>query len=246
MQNVDFAIQLPDPESVFNLPIEDEYVWVIQDGTKRKVLIHDYGELYRTPYLYDRVMEKLQTRTHTMVPALLVKHFTQMGGTVTDMVVLDIAAGSGLTGKALADLGVESITGLDILPEAAAVAQHQYPGLYKQYYAEDLTCLSDATYEALINQRFNCLICCAALSGGRLPAAAMDTALDLLAPDGWVAFNISKRRWEKKGVGGFFQMHPWAAQADRFEIVATCPYRHRLYLNGRPLDAFALIGRKRG
>ena len=73
MQNIDFEIQLPDPASVRNLSIQDEYFWVIQNGMKHRVLLHDYVELYRTTYLFDRVMEKLNARTHRLVPDLLVE-----------------------------------------------------------------------------------------------------------------------------------------------------------------------------
>ncbi|NEQ62553.1 MAG: hypothetical protein F6K53_36280, partial [Moorea sp. SIO4A1] len=48
---------------------------------------------------------------HIVLTSLLVEQFTQAGGTVEDMVVLDMGAGSGLVAKTLADLGVKSIVG---------------------------------------------------------------------------------------------------------------------------------------
>ncbi|NEP85664.1 MAG: hypothetical protein F6K18_01830 [Okeania sp. SIO2C2] len=112
MQKVDFEIELPEIESVRNLSIHEEYFWLKQNGTQRKLRLHDYVEIYQVPYLYEHLMEKLESKSHTVVTSLLVEQFTQAGGKVEDMVVLDIGAGTGWVGKTLADLGVKSIVGI--------------------------------------------------------------------------------------------------------------------------------------
>ena len=105
MQKVDFEIKLP--ESDLYLPIHEEYFWLSQNGTKRKLRLHDYAEVYRIPYLYEQIMEKLHCQSYTVLPSLLVEEVTRSGSKLEDMVVLDIGAGSGMVGKTLSDLGVK-------------------------------------------------------------------------------------------------------------------------------------------
>ena len=107
------------------------------------MILHDYAEVYRIPCLYERMMETLHARSHTMLSALLVEYFTQTGSTVADRVVLDIVVGSGMFGQSLAFSGVKSIVGLDVIPEAKTATERQYPGVYEQYYPEGLTGLSE-------------------------------------------------------------------------------------------------------
>ena len=44
-----------------------------------------------------------------------------------------------MVGKALADLGGKSIVGIDIMPEVKVAAEREYPGVYENYYVEDLS-----------------------------------------------------------------------------------------------------------
>ena len=147
MKDLDFEIRIP--EEVGNLVIQEEFFWLNQNGKERKLRLHDYAEVYRIPYLYEHLMEKLHAKSHTVLSYLLIEQVIQAGGTVEDLVVLEVGAGSGMVGKALSDLGVKSITGIDILPEAAVAATRQYPEVYENYYVEDLTKLSSTTEESL-------------------------------------------------------------------------------------------------
>ncbi|NEP52514.1 MAG: class I SAM-dependent methyltransferase [Moorea sp. SIO3C2] len=246
MQNVDFEIQLPEIESTRNLPIQEEYFWLIQNGTKRRLRLHDYTELYQIPYLYEQIYQKVNNQSHIVLPSLLVEQFIQAGGTVEDMVVLDVGAGSGWVGKTLADLGVKSIVGIDIMPKAAELARQQYPGVYQNYYVEDLTNLSNTAREGLNSQQFNCLICSAALGFNHIPAQGWATAFNAIAPDGWIVFNVQKERWDDESSASFVAWHPWVGKTEIFEIIETHEYQHRFHFDGRPLYYVAIIGKKRG
>ena len=243
MQKVDFEIQLP--ESDRDLHIHEEYFWLCQSGTKRKLRLHDYAEVYRIPYLYEHLMEKLHCKSHNLLPSLLVEQVKQSGGKIEDMVVLDIGAGSGKVGQTLAEFGVESIVGIDIEPEAAKAVEREQPGIYENYYVEDLTDLSETTRSALDSRKFNCLICCSALSGGHVPADALSTALDTIVPKGWICFNVPKFIWDNKGAGGLVELHPWVTRTDILEFLETRSYQHRIHTNAKPLVYVAIIGRKR-
>lgn len=190
-------------------------------------------------------MEKLDCKSHSILGSLLVEHFTQADSKVEDMIVLDIGAGTGMVGKTLADSGVKSIVGIDIIPQAVQAAQRQYPGVYEDYYAEDLTKLTETTKQTLNSREFNCLICCSALSHGHVPADALSVVYNQIIPNGFIAFNVAQYFWEDNTENGFRQQHSWVENPDIFEIVQMYPYRHRFYTDGRPLEYLAIVGRKR-
>ncbi|MFB2920809.1 MULTISPECIES: class I SAM-dependent DNA methyltransferase [Aerosakkonema] len=245
MQKVDFEVQLPETEIVSNLPIQEEFFWLSQNRKKQKLRLHDYAQIYQTPHLYEYLMQKLQAKSHIVLSSLLIDRVTQAGGNVKDLVVLEIGAGSGMVGKALADLGVKSISGIDILPEAAEAAKRECPGVYENYYVEDLTNLSEKTRDTLSRRGFNCLVCASALAFNHIPASGLASGFNLIAPNGWIAFNVQKERWEDKGETSFVASHPWVAETDIFEIVQRHNYQHRFHMDGRPLYYMAIIGTKR-
>jgi Predicted RNA methylase len=245
MQKVDFEIQLPETEIVRNLPIQEEFFWLSQNRKERKLRVHDYAQIYRIPHLYEHLMEKLQAKSHIVLSSLLIDRVTQAGGDVKDLIVLEVGAGSGMVGKALADLGVKSITGIDILPEAAQAAKRACPGVYENYYVEDLTNLSETARDTLSSRGFNCMVCASALTSNHVPPLGLATAFNLMAPNSWIAFNVKKELWEEKGEASFVAWHPWVGETDIFEIAQMHEYQHRFHLDGRPLYYIAIIGTKR-
>lgn len=245
MQKVDFEIQLPETEIVRNLPIQEEFFWLSQNGNEGKLRLHDYAQIYRIPHLYEYLMEKLQAKSHIVLSSLLIDKVTQAGGDVKDLIVLEVGAGSGMLGQALADLGVKSITGIDILPEAAQAAKRECLGVYENYYVEDLTNLSEKALDTLSSRGFNCMVCASALSSNHIPPLALATAFNLIAPNGSIAFNVQKEGWEEKGEASFVARNPWVAETDIFEIAQKHDYQHRFHMDGRPLYYKATIGTKR-
>ena len=245
MQKVDFEIQLPETEIVRNLPIQEEFFWLSQNGNEGKLRLHDYAQIYRIPHLYEYLMAKLQAKSHIVLSSLLIDKVTKADGDVKDMIVLEVGAGSGMLGQALADLGVKSITGIDILPEAAQAAKRVCPGVYENYYVEDLTNLSSTARNALSSRGFNCMVCGSALTSNHIPPLALATAFNLIAPNGSIAFNVQKEHWEEKGEASFVAWHPWVAKTDFFEITQMQDYQHRFHMDGRSLYYKAMIGTKR-
>lgn len=244
VKDIDFEFRIP--QEARNLVIQEEFVWLSQNGKERKLRLHDYAEMYQIPHLYEQIMEKLQAKSHTVLSSLLIDRVTQAGGRVEDLVVLEVGAGSGMVGKALRDLGVKSITGIDILPEAAVAAAREYPGVYENYYVEDLTNLSKTVWEQLSNRGFNCIVCGSALGFNHIPALGWAKAFNAIAPNSWIAFNVQKERWEDKSSESFIAWHPWVTKTEVFEIVHAQEYQHRFYLDGRPLYYVAIVGTKEG
>ncbi|MEM9540689.1 MAG: class I SAM-dependent methyltransferase [Cyanobacteria bacterium P01_E01_bin.42] len=244
MTKFDFEIQISKDE-VRNLTIQEEFFWLKQNGKERKVRLHDYSESYRIPYLYEYLMGKVQAQSYSILPSLLINRVKDEGNSIKDLVVLDVGAGSGMMGKALANFGIESIVGIDILPEAAEAAKREYPEVYENYYVEDLSNLSEATEKTLSSKAFNCLICGSALGFNHIPASGWNTAFNAILPNSWIVFNVHREQWEDKGETSFVARHPWIANTEIFEIIEIRNFRYRFYLDGRSLHGSAIIGKKR-
>lgn len=243
IENVDFEIELPEVESVRNLTIHEEFFWLIQNGQKRKIRLHNYSEIYKINFLYEYVMNQLDYQSHIVLSSLLVKQFTQAGGKIEDMVVLDMGAGTGLVGQTLANLGVKSIVGIDRIPEAAEAAQRQYPGIYENYYVGEFNLLHQGSRNTFTNRDFNCLMCCSAIAPGHI-GEEFSFIFNQITPQGWVAFNVAQYFWEDESEAGFHQQNSWVNHPNIFKIVETQTYRHRGYMDNRSLDYLAIVGRK--
>ena len=242
MKKTDFQVRIPEETS--NLVIQEEFFWISQDGIERKLKLHDYPEIYRVPHLYEYLMDKLKATSHDVLASLLIDKFTQAGRSIEDLVVLEVGAGSGMAGKALAERGVKSIVGIDIVPEAAIAAAREYPGVYENYYVEDLSKLSSDTEKALSNRGFNCILCGSALGFNHIPPQTWGKAYSMISRNSLVAFNVQKERWEDKSEKSFSAYHPWVDDTSVFKIALTHNYQHRFYMDGRSLNYVAVIGSK--
>ena len=72
------------------------------------------------------------------------------------MRVLDIAAGNGVSGEALAAAGLRPVLGTDIVPSAREAALRDRPGLYDQYLILDLLALTDGERAAVTALQRQC------------------------------------------------------------------------------------------
>ncbi|AFY39672.1 Methyltransferase type 11 [[Leptolyngbya] sp. PCC 7376] len=234
------------PENIEDLVIQEEFFYLLQDGKKRKIRLHDYKELYSIPRLYQSIMEQQQEQSHIVLPSLLKEYIVSSGKKMEDLTILEVGAGSGAVGKTLSDFGVKSIVGIDIVPEAKEAVDRDYPDVYSSYYIEDLNNLSPKTKEALIQQKFDCIVCGSALGFNHIPAKTWAKAFNVIAPNSWIAFNVQNERWENEGTDSFVAWHPWVSDENILNITKTHKYRHRFYLDGRPLYYVAIIGTKVG
>jgi predicted TPR repeat methyltransferase len=159
--------------------------------------------------------------------------------------VLDVGAGNGMVGEQLAAIGIETIVGTDILPEAAAAAERDRPGIYDDYLVLDLTDLDDETRRGLEALELGALTCVAALGFGDIPPAALAAAYDVLVPSGWLAFSIKEDFLEESGGSGFARLIRELVDSGMLEIRAQKRYRHRLAASGDPVHYIAVVARKR-
>lgn len=244
MTETNFQIRLPD--NIEHLPINQEYFFLTQNGQERRLKLHDYGDVYSIPGLYEYIARKiLKYRSPEIMSSLLVEKATATGLSIDELKILELGAGSGLFGKALAKLGVTSITGIDIVPEAAAAANREYPGVYQEYLVEDLTQLSESNKNKLKEQNLNCLVCCSALSSGHIPVEAFIAALNLIQEGGWVMFNIAKTSHDNyTNPPEFVKFYRQAIAKNTLKMHDVRFYNHRYFFNGQTLKYVAIIASK--
>ena len=117
-----------------------------------------------------------------------------------DTPILDVGAGTGLVGDALApELCGAALDGIDISPEMLAVANAKKR--YRRLIEADLTRpldLADASYGALVST--------GTFTHGHVGHAALPELLRILAPGGLAVFSIKREAFDGEGFGSAFAM----------------------------------------
>lgn len=230
-----------------NLPINEEYFFITENGQERRLKLHNYAEVYSIPGLYNYLaLEKLQYRSPEVMATLLTENLQNNGESIKDLKLLELGAGSGLFGKAVAKMGVTSIIGIDIVPEAAEATRRDTPGVYENYFVEDLTQLSKSTSDFLKEKKFNGFVCCSALSEGHIPVKAFATGMNLIKNQGLVLFNVAKTSYEcENNCPEFVNFYRQAVEKDYLKIHSTKSYLHRRFFNGKPLEYVAILAKNK-
>jgi SAM-dependent methyltransferase len=245
MSLTEFQISFPDVNA--DCDQDGECCDVVIGGETERIRFHDYGTIYSIPGLYEQLFyEHLRCQSPAEVCGTLAGELERAGTDPGNLRVLDLGAGNGMVGERIADLGAATIVGVDILPEAAAAADRDRPGVYDDYLVADLTALSDEERATLTDPRFNCLVAVAALGFGDIPPEAFATAFDVVEDGGWVALSI-KEDFLRSGDGsGFARLLHRLIDEGALEVLVQRPYFHRLAARGDDLGYVALVGRKRG
>ncbi|NLT06081.1 MAG: methyltransferase domain-containing protein [Solirubrobacterales bacterium] len=227
---------------------DEEWCEVRHDGEVKRIRFHDYAEVFSIPGLYERLFyEELACDSPRTVCSLLGQALRDENVPAGELQVLDLGAGNGMVGEELAQLGADSIVGVDIIEEAAAATERDRPGIYEDYKVLDLTDVGDEDRRELRAREFNCLTTVAALGFGDIPPEAFATAYELVADDGWVAFNIKEDFVSPDGDStGFSEVIRGAFEEGALELAADHRYQHRLAADGEPIHYVAMIARKRG
>jgi SAM-dependent methyltransferase len=215
------------------------------DGRTTELRFHDYDRIYAIPGLYEFLFyERLKCCSPDVVCSLLADELESDGAEPADLHVLDLGAGNGMVGEELAEMGVGSMVGIDLLPEAAAAAERDRPGIYAAYHVCDLTELSDELREDLRARRFNALVTVAALGFGDIPPLAFAEAFNLVADGGYIAFNIKEHFLDDGDPTGFSKLIGRLLETGIVEQRAEKVYCHRLATNGDELNYVAIVGVK--
>lgn len=246
---MDYKIRFPD--SIGELRNE-EYFFATYNGIEHKHGIQEYDKFFDTPALYKAVTQKLGYQSPKTLAMQLAAQVLKARHTIDSLVVLDIAAGSGLAGEALADLGISQIVGVDIIPEAFDAVQRDCPDVYDAYYIEDLTNISPKAQAEFQAQHFNCLVCCSSITC-HFPIQGFINSSNFIENGGWIAFNVAPRviedfenpeNLEFAKASEFGQLYAYMLESGGWEVFDKHYYRHRFLVNGKAIDYVAVTVRK--
>ncbi|HYZ09701.1 MAG TPA: methyltransferase domain-containing protein [Pseudonocardiaceae bacterium] len=234
------------PDSAQSYGQDSEWCVVEAGGTWQEFRFHDYGRIYEVEGLYERLFyDILQCTSPGVLRKALGEELERAEVPPGELRVLDLGAGNGIMAHELAELGVEYVVGVDLLPEAAAAAERDRPDAYRDYRVLDMSALPAGEREALRRHRPNALTCVAALGFGDIPPECFLTAFDLIEPDGWIVFTIKEDFLSEGDTSGFSRLISEAVDGGKLELAWTQRYPHRLATDGTPLRYTGVIGRKR-
>jgi hypothetical protein len=243
---------VPEPTFIAQLdeqndpPIGAERITVTYaDGRTEQLRLHEYDRLYALPGVYEQIVtDRLGCRSPWVIAGMLSGAADRLGWARPHLRVLDLAAGNGVSGEALAAEGLTAALGTDIEPAAREAALRDRPGLYDEYLTLDLLALTDGQRAAIERARADALCCVAPVgdAGGQLPAAALAAAVRLLAPDALIAYMHDPQ----SGAGYDDVAREWTGALGsgvRAEELERRRYVHRRTVNGAPYEMDGVVWR---
>jgi len=232
-------------DTINGIEQDEERCEIVARGEKRRIRFHDYAAVFRTPGLYEELFyDRLECCSPSYISNLLESVVHESGERLEDFRVLDVGAGNGMVGDELQDLGVRSIIGIDIIPEAKEATNRDRPDVYEDYRVTDLTDLSEVQEERLRRADANCLTTVAALGFGDIPPLAFAKALDLIATPGWLAFNLKEGFLREQDDSGFSKLIRRLNRDGFIQTLCYRRYQHRISISGEPLFYVAVIAKK--
>jgi predicted TPR repeat methyltransferase len=239
------ALQIRLPDRSDRLDQDAEHCSVLLDGAWRHIRFHDYAEIYEIPGLYEQLFHDiLDCRSPDVIAKLLKEELQQDGFAAESLRVLDLGAGNGLVGQELRNIGVGTLVGMDIIPEAKKAAMRDRRDVYDAYHVADVTNPPPEVFEELVAAEFNTLCCVAALGYADIPPEAFRAAFNLVSDGGWIAFNIKDRFLSDDDTSGFAAFVRKLREENVLELLSSERYEHRRNVNGEPLHYVALVGTK--
>jgi len=207
---------------------------------------HDYAAIYAVPGLYERVFyDELGMRSSDVVVDLYGRGLRALGLEPSGQRVLDFGAGNGIGGEGLRGVGVGTLIGLDLEPEAARAAARDRPGLYDDYLTGDLGDEGSGLLGELSGSRFTALVALSAIGIGHVPPATLELGLSLLGPGALFAFAVKPSLMpgstDPEGLDTGYPDYLTTLLARSTELARTA-YVHRRHADGSDDQAVALIG----
>jgi hypothetical protein len=220
------------------------------DGRVEELRLHDYDRLYALPGVYEQIVQdRLGCRSPADLAGMLAHAADVLGWQRELTRVLDIAAGNGVSGEALAAAGLAPVLGTDIVASARDAALRDRPGLYGQYLTLDLLALTDGERAQVTALQANALCCVAPVGrhSSELPPEALVAAAGLLAPDALVVYMHDPHQ----RLPDAMTAEVWSAGLGRAgtgihaQELKRHRYVHRYTINGTPFEMDGVVWRLR-
>ncbi|MEA2155817.1 MAG: hypothetical protein QOE11_1957 [Solirubrobacteraceae bacterium] len=236
---------MPPPQHGGALDQDEEWCEIERDGERTRIRLHDYAAIFDVPGLYEHLFaEILECSSPGIVCDLLGAELRNADIDPASLTALDFGAGNGMVGERVAGLGVDSIVGIDLLPEARDAALRDRPEVYDDYVALDLSDMSRGERRDLEGHEFNAMTCVAALGFGDIPPIAFAQAFNLVSSPGWIAFNLRERFLDDDDPAGFGTFIGRMFDEGVLEERARMSYTHRVSIAGEPLTYLAMVATK--
>ena len=240
-----FELHLPSPTAGGGLDQDEEWCEIELEGERRRIRLHDYAAIYNVPGLYEQLFsELLECSSPEVVSGLLGTELRNADVDPGSLAALDFGAGNGMVGELVSNLGVDTIVGVDLLPEAREAALRDRPGVYEDYVALDLTDMSGDERADLEAHEFNAMTCVAALGFGDIPPIAFAEAFNLVSSPGWIAINLRERFLDDEDPAGFGQFIGRMFEEGVLEERSRVSYTHRVSVAGEDLRYLAMVATK--
>ncbi|ESZ04825.1 hypothetical protein X735_32395 [Mesorhizobium sp. L2C085B000] len=182
--------------SVFSLERakqSDEVFIANVNGKDFHFSMHDYGEMYKIPNLYDAM---IYGHLRCETPFALAREFGRIlfehRVDPSALRVLEVGAGSGAFAEAVRlAMPIGRMVGLDIIEQARVAADRDRPGIYDGYIVADLCALSSEAKAEIASLSPNCVGVASATGwNNHIPVAGFERAFSVLEPGGWFIFHV--------------------------------------------------------
>jgi SAM-dependent methyltransferase len=215
-----------------NLELNEEFVNVeLKNGESRIVYLHNYSDIFPHPGLFEDIfIHLLKSNSHNEICDSFVEILRTNGTNPSQLQVLELAAGNGVTGECFRKAGFRTIIGLDILECARDAALRDRPSVYSDYIVENIDSPQLDERHPDWNQLFDVAIVVAAIGMGHLNANALRKAFSFLKPDGYFVFNIYSRLFNCEPKTEFDYLI--SELSDNNMICLRKEYRHRKSVDG--------------
>jgi hypothetical protein len=214
-----------------------------EDGHVEELRLHEYERLYALPGVYEQIVQdRLGCVSPAKLAGLLGGGADALAWPRNEVRVIDVAAGNGVSGEALAREGMRPVLGTDIVPAARAAALRDRPGLYGTYLTLDLLSLTDEVSAELRELGANAVSCVAPVgdAAGQVPTEALLAVAGLLADDALVAYMHDPRVAADDVVTPELWRERLGAEATE---MARERYRHRQTVTGGSYDMVGVVWR---
>jgi predicted TPR repeat methyltransferase len=171
------------PPQELGAPDEEAFEVTFPDGRVERFTMHDYARVYAVPGLYEEVVQRmLACATPAKVAELLAAAATG------EVRVVDLGAGNGVSGEALAAAGLHPVVAIDIEPAARPATLRDRPGLYELVLTGDVAALAPRDAAAVRALQPNALTLVGALGNDHVGPDGLVAAAGLLEPEALIAY----------------------------------------------------------
>jgi len=225
---------------------DGEYIALRIGGSDEEIVhLHDYERIYRVPRLYEYIVQDLLgCRSPQVAVDGLARALTRLRIEPSELVLLDVGAGTGIVGELATELGVRTLIGLDSLGAARAACLRDRARVYDDYLVGDLAAPSPGLLVQLRRHLPTALVSAGALGGTHAPPAALLTALALLPAGAPAVFTIDERWMQTDGPGGFRTPVIELVTSRKLQLLERSRFQHRLSTAGHPIHYELIVAAK--